>query len=274
MKFSILIAHYNNAAFFRDCFESIIKQTYTNWEVIIVDDCSEEPEKEALRKLIAGDARFFLYENETNQGVGYTKNRCAELTTGTFCGFVDPDDALTPDALEESVKAYTSSDIIATYSEFYMCDENLKITKTFPYSKKIPNGKKNFLNTRFEVAHFFTFRKDTYLTTGQIDTTISSSVDQDLYLKLYEKGDFFFITKKLYLYRIHTQGVSQDKGKKEKLYKNWHMVLYNTLKRRGVQKLYDKNINDIENLPTFIFEKQNTFISKIIRKLACLKTKK
>lgn len=274
MKFSILIAHYNNAVFFRDCFESIIKQTYSDWEVIIVDDCSEQSEKESLRALIAGDPRFFLYENEVNKGVGYTKKKCAELATGSICGFVDPDDALTPDALEESIKAYTSPNIIGTYSQFYMCDENLSITKTFPYSKKIRNGEKKFLNTQFEIAHFFTFRKETYLSTEKIDETISSSVDQDLYLKLYEKGDLFFITKKLYLYRIHTQGVSQDKGKKEKLYKNWHTVLYNTLKRRHIQKIYDKNIEDIENIPAFIFRKQNTFISKIVRKLACLKIKK
>jgi len=111
MKFSILIAHYNNALFFKDCFDSIMAQTYTNWEVIIVDDCSDESEKQAVKEMISTDPRFSFYENTVNKGVGYTKKRCAELATGDICGFVDPDDALTPEALEESIKALTDKNI-------------------------------------------------------------------------------------------------------------------------------------------------------------------
>lgn len=268
MKFSILVAHYNNATFFRECFESIIKQTYTNWEVIIVDDYSSESEKNELKELIAGDSRFVLHENEKNRGVGYTKKRCVELATGNICGFVDPDDALTPDALEESIKLYSDKNIVATYSKFYICDENLAINKLFPYSRKVKNGKKLFFNIQFDIAHFFTFRKKIYDTTEGINEALTSSVDQDLYLKLYEKGDFFFVNKSLYLYRIHTNGVSQDKKKKGKLHTNWHIALYNTLKRRQIQMLYNKDINTIESLPKFIFDKQNTLISKILRKIS------
>lgn len=268
MKFSILIAHYNNAIFFKDCFESILNQTYTNWEVIIVDDYSEEAQKQAVKELISGDERFLFYENDGNKGVGYTKKRCAELATGDICGFLDPDDALTEDALEQSITAYKDKNVIATYSRFHVCNEELVPEKLFPYSRKIKNGKMDFLNIRFEVAHFFTYRKDAYEKTEKIDENLTSSVDQDLYLKLYEKGDFHFIKKPLYLYRTHTKGVSQDKKKKEKLYKNWHIVLSNTLKRRNITTLYHKNINEINELPNFIFEKQNTLISRIIRKLS------
>ena len=45
MKFSILIAHYNNARYFKQCFDSLVAQTYTNWEAIILDDGSKEDEK-------------------------------------------------------------------------------------------------------------------------------------------------------------------------------------------------------------------------------------
>lgn len=267
MKFSILVAHFNNAVYFKDCYESIIQQTYTDWEVIIVDDCSEKEEKDALRELIRNDKRFFLYENETNRGVGYTKNKCIKLATGDVCGFVDPDDALTHDALEKSIKAYSNQNIIGTYSRFYICDEHLTIQKLFPHSARIKNGSKNFFNINFEIAHFFTFKRDQFINWNTIDETLSSSVDQDLYLKLYERGEFVFINKSLYLYRIHSQGVSQNKGKKEKLYKNWHQVLYNTLTRRGIKVLYNTDIQQISRLPDFIFKKQNTLISRFFRKI-------
>ncbi|WP_419869072.1 glycosyltransferase family 2 protein [Chryseobacterium sp. CT-SW4] len=268
MKFSILIAHYNNAHFFKNCFESILSQTYKNWEVIIVDDYSDEAEKAEVKKIISQDSRFFFYENQENKGVGFTKNRCAGLATGDICGFLDPDDALTANALEESIKAYKNEETVATYSQFYICNENLVPSKLFPYSRKIKNKDPLFFNIRFDVAHFFTFRKKTYDTIDKIDPAITSSVDQDLYLKLYEKGDFYFIKKPLYLYRNHANGVSQNKQKKEKLYKNWNIVLYNTLKRRGIQTLYGKNIDEIGQLSDFIFQKQNTLISRILRKIS------
>lgn len=267
MKFSILIAHYNNARFFEDCYQSIIKQTYTNWEVIIVDDCSEESEKKALKKIISDDPRFFFYENSKNQGVGYTKKKCAQFATGEICGFVDPDDSLYPYALEQSINIYTNKNIIATYSLFHICNEKLIPLKLFPYSRKVKNGKPYFFNIKFDVAHFFTYRREIYEKTEKINENLTSSVDQDLYLKLYEKGDFHFIKKSLYLYRTNSKGVSQDKTKKEKLYKNWHTVLYNTLKRRSISCIYGVDINKIEDLPTFILKKQNTFISRIISKL-------
>lgn len=267
MKFSILIAHYNNAVFLKQCFDSILQQTYKNWEVIIVDDCSAESEKNVLKELIAGDSRFFLYENEINKGTGYTKRRCAEMATGDICGFLDPDDALTSDALEESIKIYANKNIVATYSQFYVCDGNLNIEKLFPYSREIKNGDPYFFNIYFDIAHFFTFKKEIYDATEKINENISSSVDQDLYLKLYEKGNFFFIKKPFYLYRIHQKGISQDQKKKEKLYKNWHQVLLDTLERRHIRVLYKKAVQDIESLPNFIFEKQNTLIKRIIRKI-------
>ncbi|WP_426476867.1 glycosyltransferase family 2 protein [Chryseobacterium sp. CBSDS_008] len=267
MKFSILVAHFNNAVYFKDCYESIIQQTYTDWEVIIVDDCSEKHEKEALQELIRNDDRFFLYENATNRGVGYTKNKCIELATGEICGFLDPDDALTPDALEKSIKPYSDQNIIGTYSRFYICDDHLAIQKLFPHSGRIRNGSQYFFNINFEIAHFFTFKNDKYTNRDMIDETLSSAVDQDLYLKLYDKGELAFINRSLYLYRIHSQGVSQSKSKKEKLYRNWHKVLYNTLTRRGIKTFYKTDIQQISRLPDFIFKKQNTLSSKFFRKI-------
>ena len=66
MLFSILIANYNNGKFFKDCYDSIINQTYDNWEAIIVDDHSADQSVELIKAIIKEDARFKLYENENN----------------------------------------------------------------------------------------------------------------------------------------------------------------------------------------------------------------
>ncbi|MDO5614607.1 MAG: glycosyltransferase family 2 protein [Cruoricaptor ignavus] len=265
MLFSILIAHYNNYDYFLDCYKSILAQTYQNFEVIIVDDCSTDNSYEKLQELLKSDNRFRLYRNEENKGVGYTKRRCVELANGDICGFVDPDDAITKNAIQSVLSNYDGQ-TSAVYSRLKLCDNQLHFIKLFPNQKQVPNNNAKFLNVFFEMNHFFTFKKTAYEKTVGIDASLTSAVDQDLYLKIYETGKCKFINEANYLYRLHDKGVSQEKSKKEKLNKNWHIVLKNTLERREIAKIYGKNVSDIENLPKLIFEKENTLLKKILRK--------
>lgn len=263
MKFSLLIAHYNNYHYFIDCYKSIISQTYDNLEVIIVDDCSTDNSFEKVKELIKTDSRFKIYKNEKNMGVGYTKNRCVELATGDICGFLDPDDALTKNAIALSIKEYQDTNIVATYSLFYICDENLIPKKIFPNTIQIKNENPYFLNINWEVAHFFTFKKDIYLKTEGIVKEYKVAEDQDIYLKLYEKGHFKLIAEPLLFYRVHKKGVSHDQEKINLKHSTWHTVLKNTLERRNISRIYGKRLEEIENLPKFIL--QNNTLKKRLK---------
>ena len=131
-SFSILIANYNNGRFFKECYDSIIAQTYQNWEAIIVDDYSSDNSVEEIKKIVGEDSRFKIYTNETNSGVGFTKKKCIELANGEICGFVDPDDAISENALEIMTALHKENkNISLIYSNFIYCDENLKITRIF-----------------------------------------------------------------------------------------------------------------------------------------------
>ena len=266
MKFSVLIAHYNNAEYFMQCYESLKKQTFQDFEIIVVDDCSTDDSFEKIQNYCNGDSRVKFFQNSENKGVGFTKKRCVEEASGEICGFVDPDDALTENAIEISVKAYNEN-YIATYSQFYLCDENLNIQNIFKRTKKIKNNNPLFFNIQFEVAHFFTFKKEAYLRTEGINPNYKVAEDIDYILKLYEIGSFQFIKKPLYLYRIHKTGLSHDETKTYIKNETWHTVLLNAAKRRNISKLFGKKIDDIENLPKFIFQKENTLLKKIKRKL-------
>lgn len=266
VKFSLLVAHYNNFRYFQDCYRSIITQTYQSFEVIIVDDCSTDGSFEKVKDLVQNDDRFKVYQNEENRGVGYTKKKCIALATGDICGFLDPDDALVENALGISLENYENRNVVATYSQFYLCDEDLTIQKIFPNSRKIQNNNPLFLNINFEVAHFFTFRREVYLNTDLMVESYKVAEDQDLYLKLYEKGEFFFISQPLLLYRIHSKGLSHDKKNSNLRNVAWHQVLKTTLRRRNITQIYGKKVSEIENLPKFIFEKENTFLKRLLRK--------
>ncbi|RZM21993.1 MAG: glycosyltransferase family 2 protein [Pedobacter sp.] len=265
MLFSVLIAHYNHFDFFIDCYNSLMKQTYTNFEVVILDDFSTDGSFEKVSEYVKNDSRFRVFRNEKNEGVGFTKGKLIEIAKGEICGFVDPDDALTPDALEVSVANYAEK-TIATYSQFWVCDQSLNIIKTFADSYQIKNNDPLFLNIFFTVNHFFTFRRDSYLKTSRISPQYRIAEDQELYLKLYELGEFKFIKKPLLYYRLHNTGLSRDKNKTKQRYDAWNSVLKKTLERRNITRIYGRNVNEIDNPAIFIHQKQNTILRKIKRK--------
>lgn len=242
MKFSVLIAHYNNAKLFRDCYESLTKQTYPDWEAVIVDDASSENEREQVKALIAGDARFRFFENDKNCGVGVTKSRLIDLANGEICGFVDPDDAILPTAIEKSIQVFKNKKkVVLTYSRFIGCDKDLKPIASFKSAMQVRNGDPYFFNYPNQINHFVTFRKDVYEKTEKMNTELRIAEDQDLYLKMYEKGDVYFIDDTNYLYRAHAGGISQNDNK-GKSYDYFAQVILTTMKRRNLTSINGKKI--------------------------------
>lgn len=273
MKFSVLIAHYNNAEYFKDCYQSLLSQTYQNWEAIILDDASEEAEKNLVKKIIEGDNRFKYFENTKNLGVGFTKNKLIELATGQIVGYVDPDDAILPTAVEESIAAFNKDkNVVLTYSRFMFCDQNLKPISTFKAANQIQNNDPYFFNIPVQIAHFTSFKKDVYLTTEKINTELKISEDQDLYLKLYEKGKVTFINDTNYLYRTHSGGISQNDNKEDS-YEYWAKVIWNAMQRRGLTTINRKKIPEKYTSSKEIFELlqyQNSISYRIRKKLKIL----
>lgn len=270
IKFSILIANYNNGKFFHDCYHSIIAQTFKNWEVIILDDASTDNSLKIISELVADDPRFKIYKNDVNSGVGITKSKLIELATGDICGFVDPDDAITFNALESAVNVFKKDHkIVLTYSSFVRCDEQLKPVESFRSGMQVVNNDPYFFNCPVHIVHFVCFRKDVYEKTEKINTEMKIAEDQDLYLKMYEKGNVKYINEPNYLYRTHSGGISQNENL-PKAREYFAKVIFNAMKRRGLQTINGKKIPPKYSQPKEIYdllEYQNSISFRILRKL-------
>ena len=238
--FSLLIANYNNGRFFEDCYQSILAQTYSNWEVVIVDDHSSDDSVEIIRKLIENDGRFRFYSNDENKGCGFSKNKCAALAKGEILGFLDPDDALLEDALEGMVKLHKEYPEVAIITSKYMLvDKDLNYQGISTHGEAIPEGKSYLTHARGAMTHFATFKKVCYDNTIGINKSMKRAVDQDLYFKLEEQGGSLFLNKVLYKYRIHKNGISQHYNTFKAEY--WHhRALIDAYRRR-------KNSSDLDN---------------------------
>ncbi len=232
-KISILIANYNNGRYFRDCYNSIISQSYENWEVIIVDDGSTDNSIDLIKIMIEGDNRFKLYQNETNKGCGYTKRKCLDLATGEFCAFLDPDDAIFPYAIECLLDEFGKNrKIIAAYSKLIFCDEHLNPREVFSKIKQIHNDK-YFFNIPIQIHAFFVFKRSAYMKTSGINPDLQNAVDQDLYLKLLETGGAKFVDEVFYKYRLHSNGISQHSAK-QSAKESFARVIHETMLRRKI----------------------------------------
>jgi teichuronic acid biosynthesis glycosyltransferase TuaG len=242
--FSILIANYNNGKYFKECYDSLINQTYRNWEVIIVDDASTDDSVEIIQSLIQDDSRFKLYRNATNKGCGFTKAACMKYAQGDLCAYLDPDDALYPEALEKTAQEFVDrDDLAAVYSQMMLCDENLTPERVYAGTKQIYNNR-HFFNCPIQFAHFFAFKKETYSRTTGINPNLKNAVDQDLYLKILEQGEAKFIKEPLYLYRLHSDGISQDKAK-QSAKESFARVIHDTMKRRGIKTINNQTVPEV-----------------------------
>lgn len=219
--FSVLIANYNNGKYLMDAINSVYAQTYTNWEIILVDDASTDNSKE-LYKELEKDSRIHIFYNEENKGCGYTKRRCAELANGELCGFLDPDDMLLPQAVDSHVKIQVANDFVScVFSRYYNCDKDMNIMSELRHLV-IKDGTTYFTNMNYMPEHFVSFKKSLYDRTEGIASDIKFGVDQDLYFKMEETGPVYVLNEFTYKYRIHNSNISYVKME-EALY--WNLIV-------------------------------------------------
>ena len=197
--FSVLIANYNNGKYLMDAIESVRQQTYTNWEIILVDDGSTDNSHE-LYKELEQDERIHIFLNDKNHGCGYTKRRCAELANGEICGFLDPDDSLIENALEVMVNVHQEHPKVSVvYSKAYFCDTEFNVLN----EATLPDLSKN--KTYFDYRnhgsmHLATYKNSLYKLTDGINPNLQAGVDQDLYFRIEEVGDIYALDKFTYKY--------------------------------------------------------------------------
>ncbi|MCW3789194.1 glycosyltransferase [Plebeiibacterium sediminum] len=254
--FSILIANYNNGQYLQQCIDSILAQSYTNWEIIIVDDASNDIISQKIYNKYNKDSRFTIVSNQTNRGCGYTKRKCVKMAKGEICGFVDPDDAITKEALEVMVNEHNySKNLSLIYSTHYICNSNLEIEKIADYVGLISKKESYLSSNSNKVSHFASFKRKLYFKSSGIDANLEKAIDQDLYFKLEEVGNIKFINKPLYLYRIHDFGISQFKNNIEA-----QLQFVKIQKRAFKRRLFNKSIK-VKNINFILLAKKELIVN-------------
>ena len=121
---SVIMAAYNSEKTIEQAINSVLNQTYPNFELLVVDDCSKDGTVKVVESLAAKDCRVRLIFNEKNSGVSYTRKHGLKEAKGAWIAILDSDDAWAPEKLEKQIELQrqTNADLLFTGSAFMDSD--------------------------------------------------------------------------------------------------------------------------------------------------------
>ena len=221
---SIITPSYNSAKYIAEAIESVQNQTYTNWEMIIVDDCSSDETEQIIAPFLKKDIRIKFYKLDQNSGAGVTRNFAVEKASGNYIAFLDSDDKWKPEKLEMQLSFMEENRIPLTFSFYEQIDEGGNLLKTIVTTPQNISYKQLFycnsignLTGIYSVDFF-----------GKIPILgIKKRQDWVLWLTLVKKsGRIKPISECLAYYRVREDSVSSSKIKLLKhnfmVYKDYH----------------------------------------------------
>lgn len=210
---SVIIPAYNAEKTILETIDSIRKQTFKDFEIIIIDDESKDKTLEIVQSITDSRIKFFSYPNG---GVSIARNRGIEHSTGEFLSFIDSDDLWTPDKLELQLTALLDkSDVDAVYSWTVNMIDNGQLISFVRGAEPTLEGNiypDLLLGSFLASGSNILIRRRVVDTIGKFSPNYSSFADWDFYLRIAAKFRFAVVQKPQILYR-QTDGSMSSKVK-------------------------------------------------------------
>lgn len=206
---SVITPAFNAEKFIVDTIESVLSQTYENWEMIIVDDCSSDNTARVVKEYCDKDSRISLIRHSTNQGVAAARNTALSKARGEYIAFLDSDDMWFPEKLEIQYKFMEENGYVLTYTSYqnYFSD-SMKKGKIISIPPKM-TYKAIFYNTAIACLTVMVNRAKT----GNFEMPdLNHFEDQCTWQSILAKGFIAYgLNRNLALYRISSASLTSDK---------------------------------------------------------------
>ena len=211
-KVSVIIPTYNCMRYVPEAVESVLNQTYRDYEIIIVDDGSIDQTRAALAKHIEAHPQKVRYIFQQNAGEGGARNRGIKEARGEYVAFLDADDIWTPQKLEIQMNLVESlkEKNIVVFGDAYAFNERGVITRSMFKEREPHEGSvfeellyKNFVVTQTVVA-----RRNLFAKVGYFKEGMKYCADFEMWLRLAKNYKFHYVNEAIVGYRIHSNNVS------------------------------------------------------------------
>ncbi|GAA0533774.1 glycosyltransferase family 2 protein [Chitinophaga japonensis] len=153
---SIITPVYNGEKYIGRTIQSVVNQTYSDWELIIIDDCSTDATSKLVHEASEADRRIKLIKLKVNQGAAAARNAGIKASGGRFIAFLDGDDVWLPGKLETQLDFMLTNEVSFTYSAYYAVKDEIKILRKAPlkitYSATLLNPRIGCLTVIYDTA--------------------------------------------------------------------------------------------------------------------------
>ena len=243
-KVSICIPTYNCETYIADAIKSALNQTYTNFELIVIDNHSTDGTEQIVRAI--ADSRLRYFQNETNIGMVRNWNRCIQLAKSEYIVVLSADDQLLPSMVQKSVSVLEKNrNVGLVFSSCYHIDKKGEIIKKLqPYKNNEVFDGTAFLEHHILGNFVYTptvmVRKSCYEKLGGFDVALRHVFDWEMWLRIEMIYDVAYISEPLALYRVHDKSGSSLMTQ-ELLY-NDHRLVWKKMMSRCYKNVRLKNL--------------------------------
>lgn len=267
---SIIIPTYNRANLIGKTIESILTQTYSNWECIVVDDFSTDDTEQLLKQFSSKDSRIKYIKNERKKGAQGARNTGILKVQGKFISFFDSDDTMLPERLDKQVRYLqenTDIDVCTCYS--HLVNDNDEITGAFVWITKGNILRQLLEGNTYVDYNSAVLRKETLEKSGLLDEECTSYQEWDTYINIAQYAKFGTLHELLINY--HQRSSERISNNKERSILG-EAYIYSKYKNLFIEQLGKTiYINKLNNLAHSILTQGKDIQNKTISILPELK---
>lgn len=235
---TFVIPTHNRADVLRDCLESVVKQTYQNVEVIVINDNSKDNTNDILTEY-SNKYNFFTFYNNPGNGGNAARNHGVEMAKGEYIAFMDDDDICELNRIEEQMKPILNSNF-----KYNFTVSAFSIFNSFGQTTEIVDFLKPMQSMGFTVR--WLIKKDLIIDSGGFDLNQPALQDVEFFWRMRENAEIFYINKPLINVRDSQISITKDPYK-----------MINAIKR--LLELHSDKMNERE---------QNLWLVKLCKKLS------
>ena len=227
MSVSIITPTFNSERFIAETIRSVQAQTYQDWEMIIVDDCSTDKTAEIVASFQEKDSRIKYFYNSTNKGSAFSRNLALQNAKGKWIAFLDSDDIWHPEKLEKQTEFMTKNDYHFSYTNYCEIDENSKEIGISITGPKVITDK---LMKAYCWPGCLTVMYDAEKVGIMQTVDIRINEEYALWIKIAEKLNCYLLNENLAKYRRHNKSLTSQSY--FKLIK-WHYMMFRKSENRN-----------------------------------------
>lgn len=213
---SVVVPIYNGAEYLEQCLVSVLKSTYSHFEIIIIDDGSTDTSKQIINKYVVNDARIRAIFNKSNIGLSKSLNKAIRCAKGKYIARVNQDDVIDPKRIELQAKymsSHKNTVCLGTYAE-YIDENSNKLGRVI----SLPTDDRSLRNKWKYTSPFadptVMYVRAAAIRAGLYDSGYWPADDSQFWYRIGQYGKLVNLPKILTKIRIHTNAISQAKFRK------------------------------------------------------------